>query len=204
MIAPLGSMNQRTERVYTRSRREPSEEPSPALQRASCDDGAMTLPVAGRSGAATSVTARQMFWLRVLFALDVIGAGAPGVLLLVQSAAAIDWFFAGGAAPGPATSMLGCLWLAMGALAVAGLFRPVALSPLFVLQLIYKGCWLAFVAAPALSRGEAFSPIVAGVFLAWTVAVAITVPWRALFARDFDASEAIGVSHRVLPRKPAS
>jgi hypothetical protein len=145
-----------------------------------------------------------VFWLRVLFALDVIGAGVPGVLLLVQSAAAIDWFFAGGAAPGPVTAMLGCVWLGMGVLAIAGIVRPVALSPLLVLQLIYKTCWLAFVAAPAFSRGEAFSPVVAGVFLAWTIAVAITVPWRSLFAKDCGCFGALGVNHGVDSRSPTS
>src|SRR5688572_1827114 len=83
------------------------------------------------------VSNTRVLALRILFALDVIGAGVPGFLLLFSSSKALDWLFASRMEPGPATAMLGCVWLSMGVLAIAGLFRPVMLSPLLLLQLLY-------------------------------------------------------------------
>ena len=184
MIASRHPSHDRNSRVRELSLREPMNEMARALiARAKSRDVWHGQHVASLSDNA-SVTPTRRFWLRVLFALDVIGAGVPGVLLLLHSRPAIEWLFAGQAAPGAATAMLGCIWLSMGLLALAGLFRPVTCSPLLLLQLLYKATWLAFVAAPFAAQGEAVPLAVAAVFLGWTIAVAFALPWRELLASD--------------------
>ncbi|HEX6985574.1 MAG TPA: hypothetical protein VF170_09365, partial [Planctomycetaceae bacterium] len=76
-----------------------------------------------------SLLSSRRFWLRVLFGLDVIGAGGPGVLLLAAPETASRWLFAGGLTPDAGTAVLGCVWAALGLLSIAGLFRPVTFSP---------------------------------------------------------------------------
>ncbi len=143
------------------------------------------------------VSSSRVLALRILFALDVIGAGVPGLLLLFSSSNALEWLFASRMEPGPATAMLGCVWLSMGVLAIAGLFRPVTFSPLLLLQLLYKAIWLGCFGLPTLWNGEMPPVIATAVFLTWVVAVAATLPWRILFANEIPSATLLTARHAV-------
>lgn len=80
--------------------------------------------------------------------------------------------------------MLGCVWLSMGLLAIAGLFRPVTFSPLLLLQLFYKGIWLGLFAVPSLWNGGTPPVVVSVLFLFWVFAVAAILPWRTMFISE--------------------
>lgn len=123
------------------------------------------------------VSQSRRVWLRVLFALDILGAGGPGVLMLAAPDKAGDLLFGGDLTPDAATRVLGCVWIALGLLAVAGMLRPVTFSPVLLLQFGYKLVWLSVVALPAAVAGEPVPPVLAIVSAGWVVAVGIAVPW---------------------------
>jgi hypothetical protein len=151
---------------------------APAVTAKPCDAGGVPCPVEG------TVWERRRFWLRVLFALDVIGAGGPGVLMLAAPEAANRLLFAGGLTPDAGTRVLGCVWVSLGVLAVAGLFRPVTFGPVLLVQFGYKLIWLGVVGIPALVAGGAVPWVLAGIFAGWVAAVGVAAPWGALFGRE--------------------
>ncbi len=129
----------------------------------------------------TEVAPTRRLWLRVLFALDVVGAGAPGVLMLVSPDDAADLLFGGGLAAGPATAVLGCIWIALGLLSLAGVARPVTFSPVLLVQFVYKLVWLCAVGIPAALAGDGLPPVLTAIFAGWVVAVGLAAPWGTLF-----------------------
>jgi hypothetical protein len=129
---------------------------------------------------APRVTRPREFWLRVLFALDIVGAGVPGSLLLVSPHVIGEWLFGGDLSPDAATSVLGSIWIALGLLSIAGLAWPVAFSPILLVQLTYKLTWLLAVALPTVATGRPVPLLAAVVSAIWVIAVAAAVPWRLL------------------------
>lgn len=80
--------------------------------------------------------------------------------------------------------MVGCYWTAILVLSALGLWQPLVYSPVFLLQLIYKGLFLVAVVLPKIARGESQSVPwgISGFFLAWCVLLPFAIPWRHLFA----------------------
>ncbi|HEY1068716.1 MAG TPA: hypothetical protein VGE52_21515 [Pirellulales bacterium] len=81
-------------------------------------------------------------------------------------------------------TILGSLWTAILIASVIGLAYPVAMSPLLLVQTIYKSLWLLVFVLPRLMTGRA-GEIPPGV--AWTFAVIVATyplvtPWAKLFA----------------------
>lgn len=76
--------------------------------------------------------------------------------------------------------LVGCLWLAIVVLSLLGLYRPLAFSPVLVLQLIYKGTWLLVVALPAIKAQQAYPMGMAGFFLVWVLVLPFVIPWSTL------------------------
>ena len=86
--------------------------------------------------------------------------------------------------PGPRT-ILGALWTAILVCSVIGLFHPTAMSPVLLVQVIYKTLWwLVFVLPRAFSgrAGEVHWPM-AAVFLFMAAAYPWVIPWSAILAR---------------------
>lgn len=73
--------------------------------------------------------------------------------------------------------LVGCLWLAIALLSVCGLFRPLAFSPILLLQLIYKATWLLVVALPSLQNNASFPSGMAVFFLVWVLVLPFVIPW---------------------------
>ena len=145
----------------------------------------------------TAATPGRRRLLRVLFALDVVGAGGPGILMLAAPEPAAKTLFYGSELTADAgTQALGCIWVALGVLSVAGLVRPVRFSPVLVLQFVYKLIWLLAVGLPAVATGRPVPPVLATIFAFWVAVVGVAAPWRLLFGKD-DGEQTAAV-----PNKP--
>ena len=79
---------------------------------------------------------------------------------------------------------LGAMWLAIALGSAAGIALPVAMAPVLVLQLVYKGLWILLFALPRWLGGRfAEVPLrTALTFLAFVVVYPWIVPWQAVFA----------------------
>jgi len=157
-------------------------------------DDVPTLP-RGNEAERDGVSPRCRFWLRVLFALDIVGAGGPGVLMLAAPDKAADLLFAGDLAADAGTQVLGCIWVALGLLSIAGLLRPLTFSPVLLVQFAYKLIWLLAIGLPAAATGDRVSPVLTAIFAGWVAAVGFAAPWRVLFGTKVGTFEAP-------PRKP--
>ena len=166
----------------------PGSEPFTAFRRrdAVTVDELVEFGPTGDRGAGRDAVRRV--WLRVLFALDFVGAGGPGVLMLAAPDKAGDLLFGGNLSPDAATRVLGCVWIALGLLSVAGLMRPVRFSPVLLVQFAYKLVWLIAIGLPTIAAGGSVPPVLAAIFVMWVLAVGIAAPWRVLFAPDAGAT----------------
>ena len=80
-------------------------------------------------------------------------------------------------------TILGSLWTAILIVSIVGMFFPVSMSPLLILQVIYKSLWLAKFALPRLLAGRG-NEIPSGVAVSFAVIVATypwVIPWGHLF-----------------------
>lgn len=80
--------------------------------------------------------------------------------------------------------LLGALWTAILVCLAAGVFLPVTMAPVLLLQLIYKSLWIALFAAPrwATGRRKDVPWRMAGVFAAFIVVYPWIIPWSAMFS----------------------
>lgn len=121
-------------------------------------------------------------WMRFMYGLNVLAAGVPGLLILFGpesflSSVGQDRLYFGA---------LGSVWLAIGALSVLGLRRPLRFSAIFAVQVLYKSVWFATVFLPLAAAGELRSDALP---LAFFFALAIVVclvamPYRYLLGGE--------------------
>jgi ABC-type spermidine/putrescine transport system permease subunit I len=80
--------------------------------------------------------------------------------------------------------ILGSLWMAVLLCCIAGIFFPIAMSPILLLQVIYKGLWLMLFAVPRWigGRGAEVPKRITGICLATIIAFPWVIPWSMLFA----------------------
>jgi hypothetical protein len=84
----------------------------------------------------------------------------------------------------PKDAMVWCVWSAFATLAGLGIFRPLKMLPILLLEIFYKVLWLFIVAYPLWSKSElADSPAqgMTSAFL-WVLLPIIAVPWPYVFA----------------------
>ena len=82
-----------------------------------------------------------------------------------------------------------CVWAAFATLAGIGIFRPLFMLPIILLEIFYKVLWLLIVAYPLWSAGTlAGSPAqgLTNVFV-WVIFPIIALPWPHVLARYFRA-----------------
>lgn len=80
-------------------------------------------------------------------------------------------------------TILGSLWTAILLGSILGLFYPVSMSPLLLIQVIYKTLWLLVFVTPRLIGGR-ISEVPSGialVFLVIVVSYPWVIPWQQLF-----------------------
>jgi hypothetical protein len=84
----------------------------------------------------------------------------------------------------PTDAMVWCVWAAFATLAGLGIFRPLKMLPILLLEIFYKVLWLIIVAYPLWSKGKlADSPAegMTSAFL-WVLLPIVAVPWGYVFA----------------------
>ena len=83
----------------------------------------------------------------------------------------------------PHDAMAWCVWTAFATLAGLGIFRPLKMLPILLLEIFYKVMWLLLVAYPLWSNGRlAGSPAESetSAFL-WVILPIVAVPWGYVF-----------------------
>jgi hypothetical protein len=83
----------------------------------------------------------------------------------------------------PHDAMAWCVWTAFATLAGLGIFRPLKMVPILLLEIFYKVLWLIIVAYPLWVTGKlAGSPAegTTSAFL-WVILPIIAVPWGYVF-----------------------
>ena len=82
-------------------------------------------------------------------------------------------------------TILGSLWTALLIGSVIGLFYPVSMSPLLLVQVIYKTLWWLVFVLPRLVCGRSGEIHwgIAGVFIFTVLTYPWVIPWGEMFAR---------------------
>jgi hypothetical protein len=79
----------------------------------------------------------------------------------------------------PDDAMAWCVWTAFATLAGFGIFRPLKMLPILLLEIFYKVLWLIIVAYPLWSAGTLASSPAEGMTSAflWVLLPIVAVPW---------------------------
>ena len=81
--------------------------------------------------------------------------------------------------------LVGSLWTGIMLLSLLGMWEPVRLSPVLVLQVIYKSLWLLVYALPLMMRRE-WQRIPCGITISFVAIVIVwpwLIPWRYLLGQ---------------------
>jgi hypothetical protein len=87
----------------------------------------------------------------------------------------------------PADAMAWCVWAAFATLAGLGIFRPLKMLPILLLEIFYKVLWLMVVAYPLWSAGTLAGSSAEGTTSAflWVLLPIVAVPWGYVFGSYF-------------------
>ena len=124
-----------------------------------------------------------MIVLRIVYLTNILVAGWISYTSLFYPRLAQETVFSNAVAYSEVIRLVGALWGAIFLLSVLGLFYPLKMSPVLLLQLIYKGSWLLVVALPALRAQAAYPRGMALFFVLWVLVLPFVIPWRALFGQ---------------------
>ena len=91
--------------------------------------------------------------LRVMYAINLLGGGVPGAVMILAPTWALANMFPGTQDPA-IFGMTGSIWFAIGIASILGLFQPNLLKSVFLLQMIYKSIWVGAVAVPLMLTGD--------------------------------------------------
>ena len=81
-------------------------------------------------------------------------------------------------------TIAGSLWTGILVCSVAGVFHPVAFSPILFLQVVYKAVWLVFYVLPRLRNADSRREVHWGIASSFTLIVLLypfVIPWSVLF-----------------------
>ena len=110
---------------------------------------------------------KKTFIFRIMFALNIIGAGVPGFLIVFFPSFAEQYVLWEGQDHGVMT-VLGSIWLAIGLVSCIGMMQPYKFLGVFVIQFFYKTIWLITYVVPAFLAQEELpsaSYFLIGIFL---------------------------------------
>jgi hypothetical protein len=87
----------------------------------------------------------------------------------------------------PDDAIAWCVWTAFATLAGLGIFRPLKMLPILLLEIFYKVLWLIVVAYPLWSAGTLAGSSAEGTTWAflWVLLPIIAVPWAYVFGNYF-------------------
>ncbi len=117
--------------------------------------------------------------MKIVFAANIIVAGWIGISALFYPKYATATIFQSAYQYTDVVRLVGCLWLSIAILSLLGLWKPMVFSPVLLLQLIYKGSWLAFVALPAILHHQPYPKAMACFFVVWVLVLPLVIPWQA-------------------------
>jgi hypothetical protein len=115
--------------------------------------------------------------LKIVYVANILVAGWIASASIFNPTSAATTVFQNAYQPTEVTRLVGCLWLAIAVLSALGLWRPISFSPIFLVQLIYKGCWLLIVALPAIRTNQPYPTGMALFFLIWVLVLPFIIPW---------------------------
>lgn len=124
--------------------------------------------------------------IRIVFGANILAEGAAGIWGLYEPIAASRFLFMGNAVAPMPMRMLAAVWLACALLSAIGLSRAVRFSVLLLVQLVYKGIWLAAVALPAIVRFDLdlLPGAITFFTFTWVLVLPFVIPWRYLLQRS--------------------
>ncbi len=121
-----------------------------------------------------------MTLIKLVYAANILVAGWISITSIFFPKISATYIFQNAYPATDVNRLVGCLWLAIAVLSVAGLWRPLTFCPVLVLQLIYKGTWLLGVAMPAIYSNQQYPSGMAIFFLIWVVVLPFVIPWAQL------------------------
>lgn len=120
-------------------------------------------------------------FLRLMFGANVLVCAWISISCLLYPRRAVRTIFENTLEYSESIRLVGALWGGILVLSIVGLFRPVAMSPILLFQLVYKGGWLLLVALPAIRTTQPFPSGMAIFFLIWVLILPWIIPWKILF-----------------------
>lgn len=96
---------------------------------------------------------------RIMYAINVLGAGVPGFLIVFFPSFGEQYILWEGQDRGVMT-ILGSIWFAIGLTSILGLYKPYKFLGIFILQFFYKTIWLITFILPAFILQRTLPPTV--------------------------------------------
>lgn len=118
-----------------------------------------------------------MVAIKIMYFANIIVAGWIGITSLFFPKISSQTIFQNSYQNTDVIRLVGCLWLSIAILSALGLWLPITFSPVLLIQLIYKSCWLIVVAIPALKNNQTFPTGMAIFFLIWVLTLPFVIPW---------------------------
>ncbi|WP_046757102.1 hypothetical protein [Kordia jejudonensis] len=118
-----------------------------------------------------------MIGLYLIYILNIIVAGQIAIASIFSPKKAAITIFQNAYPKTEIIRLVGCLWLSISIISALGLWKPITFSIILLVQLIYKGTWLLFVALPAYRKKEAFPKTMAIFFIVWVILLPFIIPW---------------------------
>jgi len=122
--------------------------------------------------------------LLVPYCFNILVLVPVGLLTLLGGVTGNRWVFQGKFPESTGLrTILGSLWTAILAGSCLGLYFPVSMSPLLLIQLVYKSLWLVVFVVPRwlTGRSREVPSGVTATFLAIVVSYPWVIPWTRLF-----------------------
>ncbi len=125
------------------------------------------------SGDPVGVPRIKIYLLRLLYPLMAVFLGIDAWTHIVTFQGEWD----------PAAAAAWSVWASYSLLAVLGIFHPLKMLPLVLLEITYKSIWLAVVAYPLWSRGELMGSPAEDMTYAflWVLLPIVAMPWKYAF-----------------------
>jgi hypothetical protein len=117
-----------------------------------------------------------MIAIKLVYVANIIVAGWISITSVFNPQKSATTVFQNAYQPTEVIRLVGCLWLAIFILSILGLWRPISFSPVFLVQLIYKGTWLLMVALPAIRNNQPYPSGMAMFFLIWVLVLPFVIP----------------------------
>lgn len=122
-----------------------------------------------------------MIALKIVYVANIVVAGWISITALFFPKTAMHSVFQNAFQYSDSFRLVGALWFAIFLLSIVGLFYPVKMSPVLMLQFIYKGSWLIVAALPAILNKQEYPSGMAAFFLIWVLLLPFIIPWKDFF-----------------------